>query len=122
MRKYILLSTAVLIIIILVGFGRKTDSVTFSGLVFSVNDSQVLVVQDIESAEIPYEEWFNQGKNAVFFTVDNKTSLRDANGKKITLDQMEAGQQVEVTFSGALAKSYPAQGRADRISIVKYSR
>ena len=72
-----------------------------------------------QSAEIPEEEWFQAGKNAIWFTVHKKTVLRDAGGKKIKLDNIKAGQQVEVLFSGAVAKSYPGQAQADKISILK---
>jgi hypothetical protein len=43
----------------------------------------------------------------------------DAENKKITLDKIEAGQRVEVLFSGAVMKSYPGQATADKISILK---
>lgn len=118
-RMIILSLIAVLILIALTGCGRKVESSSFIGLVFSVDAGRVLVVQDIESAEIPEEEWFQAGKNAIWFTVNKKTTLRDANGKKITLNEINAGQQVEVLFSGAVAKSYPGQAEAEEIKILK---
>ena len=118
-RMIYLILIIVLILIAVTGCGRKTEPSSFIGLVFSVDAGRVLVVQDIESAEIPEEEWFQAGKNAIWFTVDKKTALRDAEGKKITLDKITAGQQVEVLFSGAVAKSYPGQAEAEEIKILK---
>ena len=119
MKKLLLLVSGFLLLLALTGCGSKTDSSSFIGLVFSVVDGRVLVVQGIESADIPYDEWFEAGNDAIIFTIDANTALRDAENKKMTRDKIEAGQRVEVLFSGAVMKSYPGQATADKIRILK---
>lgn len=89
------------------------------GLIYKIeNESQrILVVKDIESVNIPYDEWFEAGNYAAFFKVDKDTTIiKDEN----TLDfsALEIGQKVELWHTGILAESYPMQGQAVYINII----
>jgi hypothetical protein len=118
LKKFIVFTAALLILLVTAGCGTN-DSATFEGMVFAVEENRVLVVKGIESADIPYDEWFEKGNEAIFFAVDRKTGLRDSAGKKITLGDIRPGHEVRVTFSGAVAKSYPGQATAAQIRLLQ---
>lgn len=117
--KNILLSVLLLLVLALAGCGRNQDAYSFSGMVFAVEEGRVLVVADIETADIPYDEWFEAGKRAIWFSVDKKTAFRDTGGKKISFAGIETGQEVEVFFTGPVMESYPEQSKADKIVIMR---
>jgi hypothetical protein len=89
-----------------------------TGLIYSIADDKILVVEGIDTADIAYEEWFEKGNNAIFFTINRDTALQK-NGKKISFEQLEAGQKVEVWSTGGLMKSYPMQGTAKKIAVLE---
>jgi hypothetical protein len=119
LKKILLLAVILLLAMALAGCGGNQDAYSFSGMVFAVEEGRVLVVADIENADIPYEEWFEAGKRAIWFSVDKKTAFRDAGGKKISYAGIEAGQEVEVFFTGPVMESYPEQTKADKIVILR---
>lgn len=111
-----------LIVLVTLTGCRKTGLTAYRGIVFSLEESRVLVVQDIQNADIPYEEWFEAGNSAIWFTVDRKTVIRNTAREKVAFDEIQAGQEIEVLFSGAVAKSYPGQAYANQINILKAQR
>ncbi len=117
MKKAIVALLIMALGLVLVGCG-SSDSQSFRGLVFAMEDGQVLVIQDIESVDIPYEDWFEEGKRAIWFSISKKTAIRNASGKKTATGDIKVGQEVEVHFSGAVMKSYPEQAGADKIIII----
>ncbi len=88
-----------------------------SGLIYSIEENAILVVSDIDNVNIPRDEWFENGKRAVYFTLTEETVI-EAEGEVITVDQLARGQRVDVYHEGFLAESYPEQGGALKIVIL----
>ena len=66
----------------------------------------------------PYDEWFEAGKRAIWFSIDNKTKIEYTDGKRASISDLKEGQAVEVWTDGATMKSYPEQARARKIVII----
>jgi hypothetical protein len=89
-----------------------------TGMIYSIEAESFLVVEGIDSADIPYEEWFEDGRNAIVFTVTGDTVLQK--GKEvISFEQLDAGQTVEVWSTGVLLDSYPQQGTAKKVVVLE---
>lgn len=87
-----------------------------SGTVYSIENGRILVVSDLDDVNIPRSEWFEQGKRAVYFAIDEDT-LVELNGEQVDADLIARGQKVDVYHQGVLAESYPEQGKAVEIVI-----
>lgn len=94
--------------------GRDPDVI---GLIYKIENERILVVSDIESVDITYDEWFEAGKYAAFFSIDKDTTIIK-NEKVVDFSSLEKGQKVEVWHTGILAESYPMQGKAVYINIL----
>lgn len=118
MKKLILL--LLFITLLLPGCGAKelAETAEMTGVLYNLSDSSILVVEGIESANIPYEEWFEEGLPAISFTVDSKTEIIGLDGRATSFADLQEGQTVTVSYSGAVAESYPGQAGADRVVIV----
>ncbi len=89
-----------------------------SGLIYMIEDNRVLVVEGIESVNIPWNSWFEKGARAIMFSVTSDTII-GLNGEVVNAEFLERGQAVEVRYSGPIAESYPEQGGADKIIIIQ---
>lgn len=89
-----------------------------TGLIFSIEGNRVLIVSDIEDAAIDYDDWFMAGHRAIFFTVTDK-SVIETGSEKGSFDDLVVGLRVEAWADGPLAESYPEQGTAKKIIILK---
>lgn len=89
------------------------------GLIYEIDteSQRILVVSDIESVDITYDEWFEAGKYAAFFRVTEDTTITD-NGTEMDFTSLKVGQKVELWHAGILAESYPMQGEAVYINII----
>jgi hypothetical protein len=96
---------------------QNEEAARFSGLVYSLEDNRVLIVQDLDHVNIPWTSWFEQGKRAVSFSITEETQI-EIEGEEVEPTRLARGQQVEVWHSGALAESYPEQGSALKIIIL----
>ncbi len=94
--------------------GPEPESEPISGVVYSIENGRILVVDGIENVNIPRSEW--QGKRAIYFAIDDETSV-ELNGEQLDIDSIARGQEVDVYHEGFLAESYPEQGKAVRIVI-----
>jgi uncharacterized protein with FMN-binding domain len=90
-----------------------------TGLIFAVENGRILVVEGIESVEIAYDEWFQDGKHAIWLDITEKTLVTDINGRSVESSVLEKGNTVAVWTEGGIQKSYPAQGIAAKIVIRK---
>jgi len=90
-----------------------------TGLIYSAEEDQILVVAGIERVDIPYAEWFEGGKEAIQFRITEETVLQDAGGEELTLADLARGQAVEAWADGALMESYPARGDARRVVVLQ---
>jgi hypothetical protein len=127
MKKALLFPVLVVIVIALIAAGCSPaevdpgpdpdpDPEPISGTVYSIEDGRILVVGGIEDVNIPRSEWFDQGKRAVYFALDDDT-LVEHNGEEVGIDFIARGHQVDVYHEGFLAESYPEQGGALRVVI-----
>jgi|GEM_PF-1151365 len=90
-----------------------------TGLIYSVEEDQILVVAGIERVDIPYAEWFEGGKEAIQFRITEETVLQDVEGEELALADLARGQTVEAWADGALMESYPARGDARRVVVLQ---
>ena len=125
MKKYLIVSLIILSLLALSTTGCLSDEVepddetaVHQGLIYLIEDNRILVVNDIDSANIPWNSWFEKGKRAIMFTITADTVI-ELNGDIISADKLARGQEVEVWHSGPLAESYPEQGSADKIIITQ---
>jgi hypothetical protein len=88
-----------------------------SGLIYSIEDNRILVIQNIDNVNIPWNSWFEGGKRAIVFSITAETVI-ELDGEAQTAELLQRGQAVEVLYSGALAESYPEQGSADKVIII----
>ncbi len=93
------------------------ETSSHSGLIYSVEENRILVVEGIDSVNIPWNSWFEAGKRAIVFSITADTVIK-LDKETVTADQLRRGQSVEVFYSGALAESYPEQGSADKVMII----
>ena len=117
-RVLLIMITALFLLpVALTGCRGPAGPPALEGLVFSIDGRQFLAVEGIEDAGVPYDEWFEDGNNAIFFTVTDKTRfVRE--GKKASFSDLEVGQKVRVWAEGGIMKSYPGQAGADRVEII----
>lgn len=117
---YIMLS---LIISVVVSCGNPTDDTgsetdRFQGIIYSLEENQILVIQDLDDVNVPWSYWFETGKRAVSFSIVEGETIIENGGDELSPEALARGQRVEVWHSGALAESYPEQGRALKVMIL----
>ena len=120
---FFLTVTVMLIMAVLMGCstedkdpGQEPGAEPVSGTIYSIENGRILVVKDIDDVNIPRSEWFEQGKRAVYFTVDEDT-VAELDGEQVSTDLIARGQEVDVYHEGFLAESYPEQGKAVKVVI-----
>ncbi len=120
---YFIIFTSVLIMLIGLGCSTEDNDINhepgagpISGTVYSIENERILVVSNLDNVNIPRSEWFEQGKRAVYFAVDEETTV-ELNGEQVGIDLIARGQKVDVYHEGFLAESYPEQGKAVKIVI-----
>ena len=91
-----------------------------SGLIYAIEENAILVVGDIDNVNIPRDEWFKNGKRAVYFTLTEETVV-EAEGEVVAVDRLARGQRVDVYHEGFLAESYPEQGGALKVVVLDSS-
>ncbi len=97
-------------------FNLEPGSDPISGTVYSIENGSILVVSDLDDVNIPRSEWFEQGKRAVHFAVDEDT-VAELDGEQVNTDLIARGQKVDVYHEGFLAESYPEQGKAVKVVV-----
>lgn len=89
----------------------------FTGMIYELDAGKILVVSEINDANIPREAWFETGKPAIYFHLKDSTII-EFEGNEIPKDQLARGQVVKVWPDGLIAESYPAITAAARIIVV----
>jgi hypothetical protein len=124
MNNRIAIPVIMLFLLVLTSVGCKSSAdlpdaeiSTHSGLIYLIEDNRILVVEGIDSVNIPWNSWFEAGKRAIVFSITADTVI-ELDNETVTADQLRRGQSVEVLYSGALAESYPEQGSADKVMII----
>lgn len=109
MKRVVCLLIIVLTCVSLVACGNK-DQIRFSATVLESNGT-LLVEPRKDSME------YRSSDKIAVHTED--AVLLDSLGKKIVLSKIQVGQTVEITYSGVMRESYPAQIYAYEIKIVQ---
>ena len=80
MHLRVKLLMAAMLILLIAGSGCSKEEPVIEGWVYWVEDSQFLVVDGIESVDVPYDEWFETGEHAaIVFTTVPRTRFRMGN-------------------------------------------
>ena len=90
-----------------------------SGLIYAMGDNYILVVEDIEDIDVPYETWFERGHGAIHLNITDNTVILGLDGDVLTMDELEPGTEVQAWVAGAVRESYPEQAEAKRIVVSK---
>jgi len=99
-RLVIICVLAVLIILTGCTNSENSDGNSFIATVLENNESSLLIAPEYGSAELRSADQIN---------VSIKDTLLNSQDKEITINDIEAGKQVEVYYTGGIAESYPAQ-------------
>ena len=98
------------------GLDQEPAAEPISGTVYSIENGRILVVSGLDDVNVPRDEWFEQGKRAVYFAVDDDT-VAELDGEQVDTGLIARGQKVDVYHEGFLAESYPEQGKALKVVI-----
>ncbi len=127
-KKWLLIVLFVSVALLLVG-GCAADNEEpidqpeaepISGTIYRIEDNRILVVGGLDDVNVPWDHWFNEGYRAVFFALEDDTVIEE-NGKSRDAEFLSRGQKVDVYHVGALAESYPEQGKADKVVVTDSS-
>ena len=114
--------TAILLVLLLLllpsGCSGPQGDPTIEGLIYSLGEDSFLVVSGIDSADIPYDEWFASGEHkAISFTILPTTRIRMA-GRFGSFQELTVGSRVRVWADNGVALSYPGQAGASRVEVL----
>jgi len=116
MKSKLLIVLLILIAAVMAaGCSQAATEPDITGVVNAVEGDRILVVEGLERAGVPQEEWF--GKRAIFFTLTGDTVI-ERDGEPVTPDNF-TGLKVAVWADGAIAESYPEQAKAARVVILE---
>ncbi|MDR5659312.1 DUF3221 domain-containing protein [Serpentinicella sp. ANB-PHB4] len=119
MKKRLLVLILGLFVLFFMGCQKPiTEDPDITGKIFEQGSNTILVVSDIDDVNVSYETWFNEGNNAIQFSVNDDTVIMK-NNASVDASYLEVGQTVKVWSTGVLAESYPMQGTARQIIILK---
>lgn len=119
MKKSILLASLLAMVLVMTASAAlaQTEPVKEVGWITSISEDTVLVEEDPQD---PVLGGIGSGKG--YFTVTGETGIsRLLGGDAVvpaSFEDLEVGQLVEATYSGAILKSYPPQGAAGSIVIL----
>lgn len=115
--KRISMWTLVFLLFLIVGCGKTgSTSPHINGLIYSIHEKSILVVEDIESADIPEVEW--QGKPAYSVKITSNTVIQDESDHKLEHVDLIQGDHIQVWHTGTILESYPMQVTAEKIIII----
>ena len=107
-----------LLLVLMSGCVSKVDGVMMKGFVEDIRfDSEGTFVVLLVKGEIDREKGYEYDYGWVTVNYDDTEIL--LNGEKMEDVIYEVGMEVEVTFDGAVAESYPVQGAAARLNVLK---
>jgi ABC-type uncharacterized transport system auxiliary subunit len=76
-----------------------------SGFIVSFTDNSMLVIGVKDHQE------------ATYYSLNDKTIVENSNGDWLAVADLQVGQFVDTFYQGAIAESYPAQGRAAKVIV-----
>ena len=102
MRKTLLLFVVIMAAItMLAACSNKNDGNTFRATVLENNGTNLLVEPAANTTEI-------RSADKVSLSV-TEAAIVNSNDLEISIEEIKTGSQVEISYSGGLAESYPAQ-------------
>ena len=121
MKKLIMLTATLAIVVVVAAIApvalAQSEPLTYVGYITSISGSSVLVEEDPQDPVLD-----GAGSNKGYFTVTAETEIfRLLEGDMVapaTFEELEVGQLVSATYSGAILESYPPQGGAGSIVIL----
>ena len=76
--------------------------------------AKITAISHVIEVEI-LDDQYNQG--VMWVNHSNATAFYDQNGKKISASQLKVGDVIEISYSGQVMLSYPAQISAIKIKV-----
>jgi len=117
-NKIVVLVILVILPLIVISCSSKPEKEPdITGIIYSITEQSILVVEGVVDLNTSYDEWFEQGKLAISFTVNDKTIIKQEK-QELTFNDLKEGQMVKVWSIGPLAESYPMQGTAREIIVL----
>ncbi len=118
-QKRIMIVIIFTLLLLMIGCSNKnpTGDPHIEGLVFTVSENSILVIEEIDTVDITQEQW--QGKPAFSTHIQKDTRIVDTNGKEISTEAINKGDRVKVWHTGPVAESYPMQVWAVKIVVVQ---
>lgn len=113
MRRFILLVLALCMIIFIAGCTLE-DDIGIRGEVKEIFKGDKDITGIYVEGEI--DEYSAYDKASISFTDKTKIYM---GGNKVDFNELKEGQIVEVIFDGAVAESYPVQGKAKKVKILE---
>lgn len=107
-----------LLMLVLAGCGQTGSTSSqphIEGLIYSTHDNNIMVVEGIDSVEIPQEQW--QGKPAYSISITSNTIIQDEQGNKLEQSDLSQGDHVAVWHTETVRESYPMQVTAEKVMV-----
>ena len=88
------------------------------GKIISISEQEILIAEGLDGEEYDGDIGRLRG-NAIWFTIDEETKIKGVEEEVFSFADLNTGQKVEVWSAGLVLESYPAQGTALKIQLVK---
>jgi hypothetical protein len=88
----------------------------FTGVLFSLDEGEILLIEGLKSTDMSRAEALNLGKRAVIVQITGKTTI-EVGGRKATPGDLKKGDTVRVWFDGPIRDSYPEQADGKKIVV-----
>jgi len=113
LRKLVALAVVLAASLVAVAPAAAQEGSGITGYLTDVSETTVLVEENPD-------EQYGSGKASVEITAETTISRQQGQDLvSVTPDDLEAGQRVEVAFSGPVAESYPVQATAASVTILE---
>lgn len=117
MRRVLAIGLILILAVATVGCSEEADdTIGIRGEIKEVytGEDEVFITGILVEGEIQDDTMYDSAS----ITIDDNTEIY-VGGEKISLEELEIGQIIEVVFEGPVAESYPVQGTAKKITIIE---
>lgn len=116
-KKTLLIALCVVTTFIIAGCSSSTgEKADIRGTITSVSKMETGEISRIlVEGKLEQDTSFDKAS----ISISNKTKIYDFDGKKVDADVLKEGMQVQATFEGEVAESYPVQAKGKIIRILK---
>ncbi len=102
--------------------GRKPpqtrENPFITGYIYLISENQILVAEGFEGEEFTGDTDKLRG-NAIWLAMDEKIEIIDSEKEKLEFQDLKIGSRVKVWTIGPIMESYPLQGTALKIEVIK---